>query len=238
MKALRGDADQAPDRPIVVKVSGRLLSPPRPQYLRRLREALLRSADIRPVAVVTGGGPLSREYISALRELEVPEALLDVMGINAARLNALSLALALYPRSPPRPMVTLEEALEALSRGSVPVLGGLQPGQSTNAVALSLAEALRAEVVVNMLSGVAGVYNPPPGREGSRLLERVSYEEMESLISQFPQLAGTYELLDRVALQIAMRSKVRVLFVNGEEPSVVERVSRGERVVGTLMGPL
>ncbi|MEN2999375.1 MAG: UMP kinase [Acidilobaceae archaeon] len=237
MKALRGDADQAPD-PIVVKLSGRLLSPPRPAYLRQLREALLRSAEVRPLAVVTGGGPLSREYIAALRELGVPEALLDVMGINAARLNALLLSLTLYPRSPPRPMLTLEEAAEALAIGLIPILGGLQPGQSTNAVALSLAEAVGAELVVNMLSGIAGVYSPPPGKEGSRLLERISYEEMESLISQFPQLAGTYELLDHVALRIAKRSSLRVLFVSGDEPEVVERASRGEKVRGTLMGPL
>ncbi|MCX8196391.1 MAG: UMP kinase [Acidilobaceae archaeon] len=235
MKALSSDADQAAD-PVVVKLSGRLLSPPRAAYLRALRDSLLRASALRPIAVVAGGGPLSREYISALRELGVPEALLDVMGINAARLNALCLSLALYPRAPPRALATLEEAAEALARGFIPVMGGLQPGQSTNAVALSLAEAVGAKLVINALAGVEGVYDGPPGSEGSRLLERVSYEEMEALVAKNPQVAGAYELMDHVALSIARRSSIRVLFVNGEEPALIERAIRGERVVGTLLG--
>lgn len=221
-------------RYVVVKVSGRLLSPPSSEYYRLLRDSILEARGYANLAIVCGGGPMARGYIEVLRVLGVPEALLDIIGISVSRVNALALALALTPYSPPRPVGGIEEAVEVASRGLIPVLGGLQPGQSTNAVAVTLAEALRADVV-NMLAGVNGVYVPPPGFEGSRRLDRVSYGELEEVIRRYPQLAGTYELFDNVALRVAERSRVKVLFVDGSDPGVLVKVLRGEKVVGTIL---
>jgi len=220
---------------IVVKVSGRLLSPPRADYLRSFREAVEEARSYASLAIVCGGGPLARGYIEALRLLGVPEALLDVVGIRVSRVNALALALALSPLSPPRAIESVEEAVELTSRGLIPVLGGLQPGQSTNAVAVSIAEALRADLVVNMLSGIDGIYMPPPGFEGSRRLDTIGYRELEDIIRSYPQLAGTYELFDNVALRLAERSNVKVLFVDGSDPRILARIARGEKVEGTLL---
>jgi len=220
---------------VVVKVSGRLLNPPNVDYYRRLRDAVLEARGYSGLAIVCGGGPTARGYIEVLRALHIPEALLDLMGIAVSRVNALALALALTPHSPPRPIESIEEAVELASRGLIPVLGGLQPGQSTNAVAVTLAEALKADIVINMLAGIDGVYVPPPGFEGSRRLDRISYGELESLIRGYPQLAGTYELFDNVALRVAERSRVKVLFVRGDDPTVIVRVVRGEKVDGTLL---
>lgn len=223
-------------RGVVVKISGRLLSPPSYDYLESLRSSIIEARRMAGIAIVCGGGPMARGYIEVLRKLGVPEALLDIIGIKISRVNALAVALALSPFSPPRALESIEEAVEVSSRGLIPVLGGLQPGQSTNAVAVALAEALRADMVINMLSDIDGVYVPPPGFEGSRRVERISYGELEDIIRSYPQLAGTYELFDNVALRIAERSKVKVLFVNGRNPDVIVRVLRGEKVEGTLLG--
>ncbi len=219
----------------VIKVSGRLLSPPNIDYLRMFRDVILEARNYTGLAIVCGGGPIARGYIETLRALGVPEALLDIVGITVSRLNALALALILTPYSPPRSIESIEEAVEVASRGLIPILGGLQPGQSTNAVAITLAEALKADIVINMLSGVDGIYVPPPGSTGSRRLDRVSYEELEEIIRRYSQLAGTYELFDNVALRVAERSKVKVLFVDGSNPTIIMRVLRGEKVVGTLL---
>jgi uridylate kinase len=220
---------------VVVKISGRLLSPPRSDYYRILRDSILEARSFANLAIVCGGGPTARGYIEVLRDIGVSEAFLDIIGIAVSRVNALALALALMPYSPPRPIEGIEEAVEVALRGLIPVLGGLQPGQSTNAVAVALAEALRADIVINMLAGVNGVYVPPPGFEGSRRLDRVSYEELEGVIRRYPQLAGTYELFDNVALKVAERSKIRVLFVDGSDPRVLIRVLHGEKVEGTML---
>lgn len=233
MKAPRGAEDQASDRWVVVKISGRLMSPPRPDYLRALSAAIRALRKEMGLAIVVGGGSLARDYISALRELGVPEARLDIVGIEAARLNALALSFVLYPLSSGVAR-TVEEALHNAASGLIPILGGLQPGQSTNAVAASLAEALGAKTLINMLAGTDGVYVPPPGQPGSRLVEEISYDEMAELIGSYPQLAGRYELLDHVALTIARRSSLEVVFVNGERPEALIKAARGERV-GTIL---
>lgn len=220
---------------VVVKISGRLLSPPRSDYFKGLRDSILEASKSVGVAIVTGGGPLARSYIDVLRGLGVSEAFLDIVGIKVSRLNALALALTLMPHSHPRAFESIEEAAEAAFKGLIPVMGGLQPGQSTNAVALALAEALRAKLVINMLSGIDGVYKPPPGFEGSRRLDKLSYTDMEELLRAYPQIAGSYELLDMVALRIAERSRIKVFFTSGDDPKVIAKIVGGERVNGTLL---
>ncbi len=220
---------------IVVKVSGRLLSPPRLDYLKSLRDSVLEASRSVGIAIVTGGGSLARSYIDVLRGLGVSEAFLDVVGIKASRLNALALALTLTPFSPPRALESVEEAVELAFKGLIPVMGGLQPGQSTNAVALTLAEALKAKLVINMLSGIDGVYKPPPGFEGSRRLDKLSYTDMEELLRSYPQIAGSYKLLDIVALRVAERSGIKIFFTSGDDPQVITRIVRGEHVDGTLL---
>lgn len=222
-------------RSIVVKISGRLLNPPRLEYFRALRDSVIEARSYARLAIVCGGGPMARSYIDVLRALNVPEAFLDIMGIEVSRVNALALALTLLPYTPPRVIRDIGEAVEVVMSGLTPVLGGLQPGQSTNAVAVELAEALRADLVINMLYGIDGIYIPPPGLEGSRRVDRVTYGELEELIKRYPQLAGTYELFDNVALRIAERSKVKVLFVDGSDPKIIAKVARGEEVNGTLL---
>jgi len=116
------------------------------------------------------------------------------------------------------------------------VMGGLQPGQSTNAVAASAAEAVGARVLVNMLRGVDGVYTPRPGVPGARRLDRLTYDELWRLLEGAGQEAGGYALFDHVAISIARRSSILVYFVDGLEPEVLERVAAGE-AVGSLVGP-
>ena len=224
--------------PIVVKVSGSLLTPLRPSYLVEFRKAVTNLlADGYRLGIVTGGGRTAREYIAPLRELGVGESLLDEVGIAAARLNALALALSLLPHASPRVPTTLVEALEIYERGLVPVLGGLQPGQSTNAVALELAEALGAKLVVNLLNGVDGVYDRNPSEPGAVKYDLLDYDAMEDIVSAKESYAGTYELFDKVALEVARRSSIRVIFMNGANPGDVVAAVKGLRKLGTLLGP-
>lgn len=220
---------------LVVKISGRLLYPLHSSWLMELRDSVLESIAITRIAIVTGGGPLAREYIQALRGIGVSESLLDSVGIRVSRLNAFTIALALSPHASLKIPESIEEAVEIARRGLIPVVGGLQPGQSTNAVSLSLAEALGAKTVVNLLADIDGVYKPPPGLPGSRMVERISYSEMEELISKHPQVAGAYELFDIVALKLAQRSGIKVFFTSGKNPRVIFSYVRGEKVRGTLL---
>ncbi len=221
-------------RPVVVKLSGKLFDGVEASYLERLVSVIGRLEGMGyRVGVVVGGGGLARGAIEALRGLGVSEAILDLAGIEASRFHAGVLAKALYPRSPPRAITSLEEAVDVFTRGLIPVLGGLQPGQSTNAVAAVLAEAIGADTIVNAMKGVPGVYDRRPSEPGATLLERVSYSFMRELIARSSVEAGGYELLDPVALRIVERSRIKVVFTSGDDPENIVRALSGES--GTLL---
>ncbi|MCE4610879.1 MAG: UMP kinase [Desulfurococcales archaeon] len=217
---------------IVVKLSGRLLYPPSADYIAGITRVVSEIEGMGfKVGFVVGGGELARSYIEALRRLGLNEGLLDLMGIEASRLNASMLSKALYPRSPPVPITSIEEALRVVQIGLIPVMGGLQPGQSTNAVAASLAEAGGGSVVLNALRGVEGVYEDEPG---GRILRKLSYDDMERIIEGFERKAGTYTLWDRVALDIVRRSNIKVVFFDGSNPRNFIEALMG--IKGSILG--
>lgn len=100
------------------------------------------------VAVVVGGGSVARTYINAAEALGCNNGVKDHFGILVSRLNSRLFIEAIgseYAFSePPESLSALRQALQTRP---VVVLGGLQPGQSTTAVAALCAEFLSAERV-------------------------------------------------------------------------------------------
>lgn len=177
---------------------------------------------------------MARSYIDVLRRAGVGEALLDEMGIESSRLNASLISKLLYPRSFPYPLASLREVIEAHMSGLIPVSGGFQPGQSTNAVAAVVAEALGASMLLNCLNGVEGVYSDEPSRPGARLLRRLTYSQLESIIERVSsQEAGSYTLWDKVALGVARRSGLRIAFFDCRDPANIWRALKGE--IGSIV---
>ena len=223
--------------PLVIKISGSLVYPPITSYLVQLVDVVksLRDYGYKPV-LVTGGGSLARETIGVLRNAGKNQALQDLMGITASRLNAFLLASLLYPHSSLRVPTNVEGVLEIYSRGLIPVVGGFEPGQSTNAVALLVAEAIGGELVVDMLKDAEGVYDREPTKPGARLIDRMKLADLEKIVENYKQEAGKYTLMDHLAIQIARRSKIKIYFINGRDPWNLVRLVRGEKI-GTLVEP-
>ena len=185
--------------------------------------------------IVIGGGTIARSYISALSELGASNALKDYMGMLVTRANALVLIAALkgYAYSPVP--TSYEGLLEALSSGKIVVCGGLQPGQSTLAVAAILAETINADYLLNA-TDVDGVYTSDPKRDPkARLLREVTIRELRSFLRR-GTLPGTYPLFDDLALNIIERSRIKTIVFNGRRPENMLRIAHGERV-GTLIKP-
>ncbi len=215
----------------VVKVSGAVFDLERRggEVVRLVAEQLRAASDEgwRLVAVAGGGNP-ARLYIRAARELGASEAALDQLGILITRANAELLIAALGGLAYPYVPKTLEELLAAsASSRSVIVMGGLQPGQSTNAVAALAAESLGADVLVNA-TDVDGVYTEDPRKNpAARKLRSVGVEELARLLSPSEHRAGTYELLDHVSLHILERSRIPAVVTSYDR---ILAALRGEEV--------
>ncbi|MCE4607129.1 MAG: UMP kinase [Desulfurococcales archaeon] len=222
---------------IVVKISGKYFTPIEPAYAEELAEVLreIRGRGNR-IAVVVGGGKTARDYIKPLRELGVNEGYLDLLGIRASRLNAYALALLLGEQAYPEIPGSIEEFLEYWATGRIVVVGGFQPGQSTNAVSALIAEAITADTLYNM-TNVDGVYTDDPKRNPDAVkLDELTISELKKILERKSVNAGTYELFDRLSLDIIERSKIMTVVLDGSKPrNLIKHLDGGK--IGTLVKP-
>jgi len=186
------------------------------------------------IAVVTGGGETARRYIRMGSSIGLSKSWQDVLGINSARLNALLMA-ALLDDSSYLPIPrSIDDFLQGWATGKVVVMGGLQPGQSTNAVAAAIAELVNADILINA-TVVDGVYDKDPEKySDAKLMKKVSISQLKKYLKQ-SYLPGKYELLDPIALNIVERSCLKVIFLNALKPHLIQEALKGNYGVGTLL---
>jgi uridylate kinase len=188
------------------------------------------------LAVVTGGGILARKYIAAARQLGASESACDQIGIHASRLNARLLVAGLGDLAYPNIAESLADYASYATSGLIVVMGGFQPGQSTNAVAALAAELMGADCLVNA-TDVDGVYSANPDKEKhARRLDEVTVDELMKILSSEGIEAGEYALMDPLALRIIRRAKIFTIVVDGRNPSNLRKVLEGKRI-GTKVVP-
>ncbi|MFC6941007.1 UMP kinase [Salinirubellus sp. GCM10025818] len=218
---------------VVVSVGGSVLAPNlRADRVREYAACLTALVDAgHEVAAVVGGGGVAREYIGTAREVGANEGQLDQLGIEVTRLNARLLLAALDDRANPTPFEAYEPASAALSRGELVVMGGIVPGQTTDAVGAMLAEYAEADLLVYATS-VPGVFDADPNAEADATrYEELSATDLVSLIAAGESLgsAGSSAPIDLLAAKLLQRSGTRTYVLDGSDPDRVrEAVETGE----------
>lgn len=185
------------------------------------------------IVLVAGGGKNARNYIEAARNLGADESTLDEIGIYISRLNAMLLMAGLGKMVYPTVPASLNEVSIAFSQKGLVVTGGLNPGQSTNATACLIAERINADIFQNTTS-VEYVYTKDPKKySDAEKLKIVNIRDLKNLLVNSTMSAGTYELMDLVALNIIERSRIKTR-VTICKPEVIEIILSGGES-GTLI---
>lgn len=222
--------------PVVVSIGGSVLltGDDDRAYLARLAALLARLGRRFPLAVTSGGGRTARDYISLGRSLGLTEVELDELGIEVTRLHARLLAARIGPPCPARPPTSVAEAVHELRRASPVVLGGTEPGHTTDGVAALLAVRLRAARVVNA-TDVDGVYDRDPRTDRrARRLERLAWPEFRALVAAGASgAAGQNFLFDRLGAETLARSGIPLWVVQGRDLANLEAAIAGRRFVGS-----
>ncbi len=185
--------------------------------------------DGHSLVVVVGGGIPARVFISAARDLGASEAQCDWLGIKLARNNAELLCAGLGDIAYPKIVETLDELEVAVKLGKVVLMGGLIPGQSTNAVAALAAETVNAETLFNA-TNVDGVYDRDPKESGAKRFDTITVVELKKVLSGGGTKAGEYKLFDSVAIRVVERSKIPTVIFDGGNPDNLTRVFRDENI--------
>ncbi len=216
---------------VVVSIGGSVLAPELDESVVREHAAAideLLGADV-SMGLVVGGGGVAREYIRAARALGENEIALDEIGIAVTRLNARLLIAAIGEAAAPAPVETYEAGLEAMRRGDVPVLGGVTPGQTTDAVAAALAEYAEADLLL-FATSVPGVFTADPKEDdGAEHIGSMSAGELVDVIVDTELVAGSSAPVDLLAAKLIERSGMRTIVLDGTDPGrIVDAVLRGD----------
>ncbi len=181
------------------------------------------------LGVVVGGGGVARDYITAARELGANEVQLDQLGIDVTRINARLLISALGPETQPVPSLDYDAAGEAIRRGDVSVMGGITPGQTTDAVAAIFAEHVDADLLIYATSA-DGVYDADPKADPDAVkFTTMSPADLVDIVVPMSRNAGSSAPVDILAAKLIERSSMRSLVLDGTDPSKVkDAVFRGE----------
>jgi uridylate kinase len=210
---------------IVIKLSGSIFSQDtNHDSIKNYAQMLIDiSNNVQPI-VIAGGGKIARHYIDLARSLGSDEANLDIIGIEVSRLNAKLLISALGDRAYSQVPKNLEEVAIAVASGKIVIAGGLHPGQSTNATSALIAEASKASGFVNS-TDVDGIYDSDPNvNPNARLFKEITVNECIEILRAECTMAGTYDLMDIIALKVIERSKIPTRVIRSDVSNIRDAI--------------
>jgi uridylate kinase len=190
------------------------------------------------IGLVTGGGSIARSYIKILKNFGLSDSICDLIGIEVSRINAKLIASILGERCHMNIPNSYDELIEIVmnNKDKIVITGGLQPGQSTNAVAALLAETMKAKILI-ITTDVDGVYDRNPKKDpNAKLISEISIFDLMNILDVTYQ-AGEYGLFDVLSLVLLKRLGIPVYVISGYEPENILKVIMGKHI-GTLIKPV
>jgi uridylate kinase len=224
---------------VVISLGGSVLIPGEEdaRYLSSLA-ALIKEASKRyRLYLVCGGGKVARYYINEGRALGASERQLDEMGIMVTRINARLLQLALGEMAAQGMPMNAKEAAEMAKKGGIVVMGGTEPGHTTDAVAAMVAAEVGAARIINATSVPAAYTKDPKKHADAIRLSKMTFSELHTLVNKGMHGAGPSDVFDKKGAEIAMRAQIPILIVAGRDLDDLGRAIRGESFQGTYVGP-
>jgi uridylate kinase len=217
----------------VLRIGGSILgSPPDAEIVKGYSNAIAQmNSEGTSVAVVVGGGKVARDYIASARGMGLSTYQQDTIAIHASRLNARLVAMKLGGVS--SVPTSIDGMLQRLARNRVAVMGGLRPGITTDTVAAIIAQRWNAGLWIKG-SDQDGIYTADPRIvKDAKKLDRITYERMKQLLGG-DHKPGIHSIIDPVAVDQLMGSRVRLVVLDGSNPKNVLKAVHGERI-GTVV---
>jgi uridylate kinase len=221
---------------VVISLGGSVLIPALEENkIKEYVPVLGEIAEHHRLFVVVGGGGEARRYIAVARNLGIDEGTSDEIGILITRLNATLLVAALGDRAYPKVAECHADAKKFAESHKIVVMGGITPGQTTDAVAAVLAERVGASVFINVTS-VDGIYSADPKKDKkAKRFATLTSKELLAIVGGTALTAGSNTVLDIVAARIVERSHIPLLVLDGRNAENLSRAIRTGEYSGTIV---
>lgn len=199
------------------------------QYISDLDQLTQALQTEEQLVIVCGAGHL-KKHIEAVRE-HTNKSETDLVGIAATRFNARTVQTLLNDSHPSIPE-TVEEVRQAVTTGKDVVMGGLNPGFSTDAVAAVVAELLEADLYI--VTDIDGIYSKDPSENpDAEKFDEISTERLLEM-TEGKNEPGVYSIVDETAVQIVERSNIGAKLLEGKLQNIQNlEKSDGTDIVST-----
>jgi uridylate kinase len=148
----------------------------------------------------------------------------DTIGIGATKLNSALLVAALGTAAPQEIPDTYSQAARLAQPGKIVVMGGVAPGQTTDAVAALLAEYVHADKLI-VATSVDGIFTADPEKDpAAKRLATMTHHALARLAMETEMKAGSRSPVDPLAAKIIERSSIPTSIVLG---SKLENLRKG-----------
>ena len=226
---------------IVVAIGGSLLRPEVEEKHVWLNDLIMiireRVAAGDRLGLVIGGGAPAREGISLAKPLIDDDYHLDKIGIAATRLNATIIREAfteagisvsgIIPTS-------VNEAIQLLEERPVVVMGGTEPGHTTDAVAIRLAIAVNASKCI-IATNVGKVFNEDPRKNpNAKSFDFLSHDQLQQIVGPAEHKgAGKSSVVDPIAVSEATKANLELNIIDGRKIERIKHTILGSNFDGT-----
>jgi uridylate kinase len=221
---------------VVISLGGSILIPELENHLiQDYIPVLKKIAKKCQLYVVVGGGGEARRYITVSRKLGLDEGTSDEIGILITKLNATLLIASLGSDAYPKVADSHNEAKKFGESGKIVIMGGITPGQTTDAVAAVLAERVRASAFINATS-VNGVYEEDPRKNpDAKRFDKLTPKQLLEIVGAGGLGAGSNNVLDVIAARIVERSGIPLVVLDGSQPKNLSDAILKGKFVGTIV---
>ena len=221
---------------VVISLGGSILIPSlEKNTIQKYVPVLSEIAAHHRLFVVVGGGGEARRYITVARTLGIDEGTSDEIGILVTRMNANLLIAALGDAAYPKVAESHAEAKKFAESKKIVIMGGITPGQTTDAVAAVLAERVGASVFINVTS-VDGIYSADPKKDKTaKRYDTLTPRQLLDIVGVTALTAGSNTVLDIVAARIVERSHIPLVVLDGSDPKNLSRAILTGKFTGSVV---
>ena len=228
---------------IVVAIGGSLLRPEVEEKHLWLNDLIMiireRVAAGDRLGLVIGGGAPAREGILLAKPLIDDDYHLDKIGIAATRLNATIIREAfteagisvsgIIPTS-------VNEAIQLLEERPVVVMGGTEPGHTTDAVAIRLAIAVNASKCI-IATNVGKVFNQDPRKNpNAKSFDFLTHDQLQQIVGPAEHKeAGGSSVVDPIAVSEATKANLELNIIDGRKIERIKNTILGSNFDGTVI---
>jgi len=221
---------------VVISLGGSVLIPGNgdAEFITKVSDLVQNHSIDKKIWIVAGGGPTARTYIKIIKELGGDIHEQDRFGILATRMNANILVHALGDSCAQECPETIEKAAELGKTNKIVVMGGTEPGHTTDAVAAMLCRRIGCKVMINA-TNVDGIYDKDPRKHADAArMDRIGYQQLVDIIGMNRE-AGQNVVFDPKAADIVMKEGITLKVVQGRDILNLEKAIEGKEFTGTVV---